>query len=295
MKSTNRMWMVAAGLLAVVVAGLFVLRQKPQTQAPGIAPVVPGGMVETAEADGGKAFMALPPSLPHGRPAAALGSDLFVERRLARTSRLVCAACHLLNEGGTDGQLHKGVLTQPVVNAVFSRVFLHDGSVTNLDRVVRLMFESPDYSGCVSLAKRVERLRADAGLVRRFAAVYPDGLTPSNVVDAVIQFAHTRPMITSGTVFDHYCGGRTNALTSTQIAALGHFQANCLSCHDGATFGARQIVKGRKVPALRGISRRHRYFADGSCTNLVDAVSRMAKPSLDASARAALVSLLGVF
>jgi len=294
MASMKSRWVVLAGVLAAA-AGVFLLRQKPQTQDPDTAPVAPGGMVDTVEADGGKAFVALPPFLPHSRPAAELGGLVFSDRRFARTPPRVCAACHSLTEGGSDGKVRKGVLTQPLANVAFSRVFLHDGSATDLARVVRLMLESHDFSSVGSLDAWAARLRTDAELAGRFAAVYPDGLTSTNIVAAFIQFVQTQPMITSGTAFDLYCGGNTNALSSTQTAGLGLFRANCLSCHDGATFGARQVVKGLKVPALRGVSRRRRYFSDGSCTNLAEAVSRMAKSSLEPSAREALIDLLGTF
>lgn len=290
---TRRGVWACVALAGVAGAGLALWLCGPRG---GRGPVRPAGMVETVAADGGRSFVALPPSLPHARPRAALGAEMFHERRLARTPRRVCAACHLLNEGGTDGKVRGGVLTRPAVNAVFAEMFLHDGSVTGLAAVVRRMFEEKAFSGAGSLAAAADRLRAgDAALAARFAAAYPDGLTATNVVDAVVQFAHTRPMLSGGTAFDLFCGGRTNALDAAQRRGLEVFRGNCLSCHDGATLGARQIRRGLKVPALRGVARRRAFFSDGSCARLEEAVDRMAGARLDAPSRAALVALLRVF
>ena len=241
--------------------------------------------------DGRQPFVALPPSLPHGALQADLGRAMFCERKLARTSRRTCGACHLLNEGGTDGKLHGGVLTRPVMNAVFAPAYLHDGSVTNLRGLVAHMVESPDFGGAGSLEKAVLRLAADEKLLARFRAAYPDGLTASNVVDSIVQYCST--LVTGNMPFDQYCGGRADALTPQQIQGLGLFKARkCLSCHDGPALGTMKVSEGRKVPALRGLSRRRVFLTDGSRGDLGAVLSLMPGGDLEAEERAALVSFL---
>ena len=242
--------------------------------------------------DGYEDFVALPPGLPHGQLQAALGQAMFRERRLARTPRRTCAACHLLNEGGTDGRVHGEVITRPAMNAVFASVFMHDGSVTNLQNLVRRMVEDPDFSGAESLEKAAVRLSADENLVARFRVAYPDdGLTASNVVDSVVQYCRT--LVTSGTPFDFYCGGRTNALDALQQRGMALFrERKCLSCHDGPALGTLQVSEGRKVPSLRGVSRRRAFLSKGSCTDLISVLSYMPGGDLEAPERAALVSFL---
>ena len=290
-------WIVVAGSSLALVCTL-VLRKREASivqveKSVEEGPVRPAGMAESVAAHGAVSFVALPPALPHSRPAALLGAEMFCDHRLPRTSRLSCAACHLLNEGGTDGRVRGGVLTRPVVNAVFSDIFLHDGSVTGLTQVIRLMYESADFAGGRgALEKRIALLQKDSELGRRFAATYPDGLTASNVVDSIVQYMHTRPLLSYGAPFDLFCGGRTNALDAVQMEGLELFRRECLSCHDGATLGARRIHEGKKVPALRGISNRRVFFGDGSCGNLEDAVMRMGGDALGVAEKTALVSFL---
>ena len=295
MENRKQRWVFAAAVAAAVVAvaAVFVVhgwnarRRAAAAAAERQAFLAKFGIVS----DGTQPFVALPPCLPHGALQARLGQEMFCERRLARTSHRTCGACHLLNEGGTDGKLHGGVLTRPALNAVFAPVYLHDGSISNLQGLVARMVESPDFGGAESLEKAVLKLAADEKILARFRETYADGLTPANVVDCLVQHCYT--LVTGNMPFDRYCGGRADALDPVQKKGMALFQERkCLSCHDGPALGTMKVSEGRKVPSLRGISRRRVFLTDGTRGDLGAVLSLMPGGDLEPEERAALVSFL---
>ncbi|MGN0846624.1 MAG: cytochrome-c peroxidase [Kiritimatiellia bacterium] len=243
------------------------------------------------DSDGRGDFVALPPSLPHAVGPAKLGEDLFYDRRLAQSQRRTCAACHQLNEGGVDGELHGGVLTRTVMNASFSPIFLKDGSLTNLADVVAQMIARSDRAGGGDLEKVVRKLGADGKMLARFRACYEDGLTSANLLDALVQY--NRTLLSPRSPFDRYWGGATNALDASQKMGMDIFKRrNCLSCHDGPALGGLRVSNGRKVPVLRGIGARRVYLSDGSRNDLGAVLTVMPGGDVEAAERAALVSFL---
>ena len=138
------------------------------------------------DAPGTRRFVPLPSILSHNHGRAEIGRKLFHDRRLTSSQKsqgLVCGACHWLGAGGTDSKIHHGMLTRPVYNASFATVYLHDGSMPDLQSAVTKMIEHPHFSGGGPLAGVVSRLADDEGIVRRFTTVYgQDGLADTNVV-----------------------------------------------------------------------------------------------------------------
>lgn len=242
------------------------------------------------DSDGRQDFVALPQVLPHKTTAAALGRALFVDKRLAASQRRTCGACHWLNEGGTDGKLHGGVLTRPAFNAPFATVYRSDGSLSSMESLVAKMIEGEEFAKGGTLSNIVAKLSADARIVERFQAVYPDGLSVSNVVDALVQFERT--LLSPSTALDRFCGGEKEALTELQKAGMELFRRNCLSCHDGPVLGSRKVSEGVKVPALRGLSQRKLYLTKGSQSDLGAVLSLMPGRSWEPEERAAFVSFL---
>lgn len=222
------------------------------------------------DAPGTRRFVPLPSILSHNHGRAAIGEKLFNDRRLTglpRTPTLVCGACHWLGAGGTDSKIHHGVLTRPVYNASFATAYFHDGSVPNLHAAIAKMIEEPRFSGAGRLETVVARLAEDKSLVADFARSYKDGLTGSNVVDAVAEY--TRKLITNGKPFDYWCAGHADRFTPEQQRGSEVFlAANCMECHDGPVLGSRKVSDGRKVPALRGLGLRKAYLTEGKVKNL---------------------------
>ena len=243
---------------------------------------------------GTRLFVPLPPQLPSAdQGRVRLGEMLFNDRRLTRSqiaSGLVCGACHHLGAGGTDSKIHHGVLTRPVFNAAFATSYLHDGSLSNLHAAVGRMIEHFSWGG--PLADVTARLAGDPGLAGQFQISYADGLTGTNVVDALAEYMKT--LVTNGTAYDFWCAGDADRLTPEQRRGSEVFlAAGCMACHDGPVLGARKVVNGRKVPALRGLGLRKAYLTEGKVKEL-DAVVPM-MPGGDARSpddRKALVEFL---
>ncbi len=246
-------------------------------------------------ASGKKRFVPMPPILAHHSPRAMLGRQLFNDRRLACSQRLVCGACHWLGAGGTDSRIHHAKITRPVHNAVFATCYMHDGGISNLHDVVRTMIVTPYFCGGNSLDVVLSRLSADAPLVKRFESAYEDegGLNGTNVVDSVVEYMKT--LITSGTPYDFWCAGHEDSITAEARRGSEVFlSARCMDCHDGPALGARKVSNGRKVPALRGLSLRKAYLSDGSVKKLESVVPLMPGGDLPQEELAPLLAFLGV-
>ncbi len=243
-------------------------------------------------APGTRLFVPLPSRLPHHLGRASLGQKLFNDPRLARSRFFVCGACHLLGAGGTDSRVYHGVLTRSVYNAPFATSYLHDGSLPDLHAAVAHMIEHPHFSGGGALAGVAERLAGDAAVVARFQNEYgKDGLTGTNVVDAVVEYMKT--LLTEGTAYDFWCAGDTGRLTPEQRRGSEVFlAAGCMDCHDGPVLGARKVVRGRKVSALRGLGRRKAYLTEGKVKDLDAVVPMMPGGDLSPKDRKVLVAFL---
>ncbi|MBQ6007571.1 MAG: c-type cytochrome [Kiritimatiellae bacterium] len=246
------------------------------------------------DAPGTRLFVPLPPELPYHQGRAKLGRALFNDRRLTRSQisqGLVCGACHHLGAGGTDSKVHHGVLTRSVYNAAFATSYLHDGSLPDLHAAVGKMIEDPHFCWGGPLAGVAARLAQDANLAKRFQVVYTDGLTGTNVVDAVVEYLKT--LVTDGTPYDFWCAGHVDRLTAEQRRGSEvYLAAGCMDCHDGPVLGSRKVVRGRKVPALRGLGLRKAYLTEGKVKDLDAVVPMMPGGDLSPEDRKALVAFL---
>ena len=216
------------------------------------------------DSDGTQEFVSLPRALPHNALAARLGEKLFVDKRLARNPYRVCGACHRLNEGGIDARA--------------------------LDWIVRYMIESPNHCAGDALSNAVVRLAADEKLRTLFQTAYADGLTENNLLDAFGQYQRT--LFSSGLPFDHWCAGRTNALTAVQTSGFAIFrQRKCTDCHFGPALGTLKVANGKKVPGLRGLSQRRSYLPDAR-TDLGAVLTLMPGGDVEPEDRRALTAFL---
>lgn len=243
--------------------------------------------------DGTREFVPLPSILPHHAPAARIGGELFADKRLARTSRRTCASCHWMNMGGSDGKLHNGVLTRPIVNAAATTVFFHDGSVKSFAEAATKMLTDGNYAGGGSLDDITKRIAADTDLSAAFQRAYAQGLTTTNLVDSLEQYART--LLSAGRTFDRFQGGDEHVLQPLEKAGYEIFRARkCISCHSGPVLGGLRVHEGRKVTQLRGIGQRRVFFADGASRSLDTAIARMPSGGDEwtAEERAALVAFL---
>ncbi|HET9933664.1 MAG TPA: cytochrome c peroxidase, partial [Polyangiaceae bacterium] len=172
------------------------------------------------------------------------------------------------------------------------------------------------------------RLQADPKWVRRFSAVFSDGVTSDNVRRALL--AYERSLTTPNAPFDRFLRGEAEALSSEARQGYSLFKSfGCVSCHQGVAVGANMLetfgvmrdyfadrgersdadrgrmnVTGRdedrhvfRVPSLRNVAVTAPYFHDGSAPTLDEAVKVMARyqlgRELDPNEIGAIVAFLG--
>jgi len=247
-----------------------------------------------------------------------LGEEMFHDPRLSADDTISCASCHNLGSGGVDG-LEKpigiggaeGVINTPTVfNSAYNFTQFWDGRAENLEEQASGPVHNPAEMGS-NWDQVVAKLKRDAQIVAEFNAIYSDGLTSDNIVDAIATFERT--LVTINAPFDQYLKGDTSAISEQAARGYELFQSyGCAACHQGVNvggnmyqtmgamgdyFGDRGDVKqsdmgryqitGReedrhvfKVPSLRVVTYTAPYFHDGSAKTLEDAVRHMAKYQL---------------
>jgi len=247
-----------------------------------------------------------------------LGKALFGDSRLSGDGTVNCSSCHDLGAGGDDGRPRSiGIAGQitavnapTVLNSALNFAQFWDGRARTLEEQIRATVASPVEMGGDWHA--IERaLRADPALEQRFDALYEDGVTAANVIDALA--AYVRALVTWDSPFDRYLRGDADAIGADAKAGFELFtRFGCVSCHQGRNIGGnlfqrfgvmgdyfatrgpvgtadygRYNVTGReedrytfKVPTLRNVAGTAPYFHDGSTATLDQAVRVMVEYQL---------------
>ena len=152
----------------------------------------------------------------------------------------------------------------------------------------------------------VKTLSALPNYQTAFQQIYPDGVTPANVQNALATYERT--LLTPNSRFDQYLQGNTDILTTQEKYGYQRFKDyGCIACHQGANIGGNMYQKfgvmgdyfaargnptdadlGRylltqdeedrnvfKVPSLRNVAVTAPYFHDASANTLEEAVDIM--------------------
>ena len=263
----------------------------------------------------------VPDSVPYDARKAELGDILYHDTRLSADGTISCATCHGLETAGVDNKRYSegingqlgGVNAPTVYNSVFNFVQFWDGRAATLAEQAGGPPLNPVEMGCLSFDEIVARLAQDRDFVRKFNAVYPEGLSQETITDAIGEFEKT--LITPDSPFDLYLKGDKSAMTAEQIEGYELFKAySCATCHAGVNMGGlsyelmgqrdnyfedREITlksgltdgdNGRwaqtgverdryrfKTPGLRNIALTWPYYHDGSVATLDEAVKKMAR------------------
>lgn len=249
-----------------------------------------------------------------------LGFDLFHERSLSRDGTVACNSCHSGMRGGGDGlPVARGIggalgeLNAPSsFNAVFNFRQFRDGRALDLVEQALGPIENPVEMGHDLDALMVE-LRENQRYADRFQAIYPDGVTASNLADALAYFQRVS-LVRPDSPFLRHLAGDDQALTAQEMRGKELFESTgCASCHNGINLGgnsyqklgalvpyynseriasaANEGVSGRsgrerdlhvfKVPGLHNVAESGPWFHDGSVGTLAEAVEEMAEHQLD--------------
>ena len=246
---------------------------------------------------------------------AALGFDLFHDKRFSVDNTVSCASCHDLATAGVDNHQYShgvndlmgGVNAPTVFNAVYNIVQFWDGRATTLAAQAAGPPLNPVEMASPSFESIIEKLNADKAFVKAFKAVYPDGISEANLTDAIEHFERT--LITPDSRFDKWLRGDDAAITAEELEGYELFKKyDCATCHAGKNLGglsyelmglrkhyfeARGLElteedNGRyketkqerdrhrfKVPGLRNVEHTWPYYHDGTRETLEAAVRDM--------------------
>lgn len=315
----RRMLKLTAVIAAVVVPAAC---QRAQQEGPPlqeyyepmqVPPTPPGSPSELAAY-----LQPLPTAVTVDSRKAILGRRLFHDPRLSRDGTISCASCHAIDRGGVDGRRTSlginnqvGPINAPTVfNARFNIAQFWDGRAADLAEQAAGPVVNPKEMGNTWPAV-VATLSRDPEYVASFREIYPDGITPANVRDAIATYEQ---ILVTPSRFDRYLRGDTSALTAEEREGAALFVSiGCVSCHNGINVGGGMFQRmgvrhdyfadrgnlteadnGRynvthqesdrhvfKVPTLRNVELTAPYFHDGSATTLEAAVRAMAYYQLD--------------
>jgi len=243
-----------------------------------------------------------------------LGRRLFNDRRLSKDNSIAYVNCHNLSHGGANRTSvsvglgdRKGDLNAPTIfNASLNVAQFWDGRADTLEDQI----DGPVHHAAEMGSDWDEifgKLELDRDYTQQFDELYKDGITTANIKNAIATFE--RSLITTGSRFDRYLLGDTDALNDSEREGYRLFKdLGCASCHQGANVGGNLFVKfgvwnnyftdrgalsnadlgrynvtGRerdrhvfKVPSLRAAAATPPYFHDGSEETLEGAIFIMA-------------------
>lgn len=316
--------LLVTGILA------FSLLRTPEPAQSGIAPESSQPAADTST----EPITPLPQTLVLDQRKVELGRRLFHEARLSGDGSISCASCHNLATGGVDRLPHslgigrkEGAINAPTVfNSGFNFRQFWNGRAENLEEQAGgPLLSSMEMGG--TWQKAIEVLSGDPAYAAEFAVLYPDGIQPDNVKNAIATFE--RSLITPNSRFDRFLRGDASALSETERRGYLLFKRiGCISCHQGMNIGGniyqklgimedyfaarghinaadfgRFNVTGReedrfyfKIPSLRNVALTAPYLHDGTAKTLNDVVRVMARfqlgVRLDQAEEAEIVAFL---
>lgn len=240
-----------------------------------------------------------------------LGKKLFLDPILSKDGTISCATCHDLQNGGDDGlqfsfgiKGQKGAVNSPTVyNSGYNFRQFWDGRARDLKEQARGPIENPVEMGH-TMEGAVQVLQKSESYPEQFEAVYSDGITQENIVDAIAEFE--KALITPNAPFDRYIKGDKKAIDPEVKRGYQLFiSKGCILCHHGISIGGNMYNKfgvfedanssnlGRynvtkreedkyffKVPSLRNIAQTAPYMHDGRVSDLRQAVLLMSQYQL---------------
>jgi cytochrome c peroxidase len=266
-------------------------------------------------------------------PKVVLGEKLFQDVRLSANNQKSCISCHIFSLGGADRLSHSigingistKVNTPTIFNVRFNFRLNWDGKFANLTDHLNALMTNAEVMG-TQWPEATRALQRVPDYVRSFGQIYPDGLTPTNIKDALV--AYELSLNTPNARFDRFLQGDKKALTATEKEGYRLFKNHgCISCHQGVNLGGNmfqpfgvignyladrgKITKadlGRfnvtknpadlylfRVPSLRNVAVTPPYFHDGSAKTLKQAIAKMTQYQLGRPLATEQIELIAQF
>jgi len=193
--------------------------------------------------------LGLPPvPVPAGNPLsaakAALGGQLFTDKRFSSTGEVSCSTCHAPDKAFTDSPLETsegvhhltGTRNAPTLaNAAFMKRLFWDGRAKDLEDQSRLPFVNPVEMGLHDRTPIVQLVRTDPDYVRMFREAFgkePAEVGMTEVMQAIASYERT--LIFGDSPFDRwYYGDDKHALSESAVRGFKVFleDGRCVSCH----------------------------------------------------------------
>lgn len=170
----------------------------------------------------------------------ALGKMLFFNPILSSNSGRTCATCHQPGKAFTDGEPKSFAIgfngvrvsrnAPTLLNASFQAVQFADSRVTFLEDQASDVIRNPqEMHG--SLPDAVAALRKQPESQRLFREAYSDGVTESNLKNAIASYIRSLSSLDSR--LDRHFRGAENTLTMEEKSGFNLFmgKAKCATCH----------------------------------------------------------------
>ncbi len=234
---------------------------------------------------------------------AALGKELFFEKRLSKDGTFSCHTCHLLDKGGVDlvpaslgGRFSKRN-SPTIYNVRHNFKQLWDG------RAETLMHQL-DGLGPFDWEKGQELISKDEKYKKLFNEAFGQPVSIELTKQAIVEYEKT--LVTPNSPFDQFLLGNEGAISEQAKQGYKLFKEyGCISCHQGINvggnifqkfgllkdiqlrkqptddFGRFNVTKNEwdkfvfKVPSLRMAVHTPPYFHDGSVETIEEAVGIM--------------------
>ena len=232
-----------------------------------------------------------------------LGRRIFYDTRLSRNLTISCGFCHMQSSAFTHHghDVSHGIEDRlgtrnapPTFNLAWSKFFLWDGGVYNLDLQPLVPIKAHEEMD-EDVTNVVKKLEADARYRSQFAAAFGNsGVTAQNMLKALSQFMVQ--CVSAGSRYDQWRAGRAS-LNDEELAGMRIVQQKCTPCHSGELFTDGDFHnnglpptsvndKGRsavtlnpahdylfKTPTLRNLKYTAPYMHDGRFTALTSVLS----------------------
>jgi cytochrome c peroxidase len=242
-----------------------------------------------------------PKDNPTTAEKAALGRQLFFDRRLSGDNSMSCATCHVPEKNWADGAIvgngHGGKPlarnTPTLLNVAFLANHLWDGRAATLEQQSLVPIQAVDEMN-QNLDELEAELNAVPGYVGQFERVFKSKVTRDGIAKSLAAFERT--LITEPSPVDRYLAGDKVALSDAAQRGMELFfgDAGCARCHRGPTLSDGKFYRlgvslrdeGRtgvtrkaedrakfRTPPLRNVAETAPYMHDGSLKSLEDVVT----------------------
>src|SRR5436190_21713345 len=186
-----------------------------------------------------------PPDNPSTPEKAALGRQLFFDKRLSVDGSRSCYSFHVNEHGLTDGLPvavgageKKLTRSSPTLwNIGYHKEFYWDGRSPSLEKQALAAWTGGNMGAKAD--EIVAKLNALQDYRAQFQKVFNSDAIPDNVVKAIA--AYERTLISGNTPWDRWKAGDNTAINLSAWRGWNIFQAiKCNNCHDGVLFTDQQ-------------------------------------------------------